>query len=631
MKYDEMKKLLIIASDAYYNRSESIISDTEFDIMRDDFKKNYPDDPLLKTIGAPVSELSSWEKMSHEIPMVSCNKVNEDTEFDKWIRDNKLKNETLVTSEKLDGCSISLKYVKGKLVNAITRGDGKIGENIYNNVIKMKNVIPNLPVNYSGSLRGEIIMKNGDLAFVNEICKSRGDRGYINVRNAASGICRNFSGKFCEYLTILYYYAEGDFETKESMYDFIIHLGLEVCPHYIGNIDKAKEVYNLYQNELREKLNYAIDGLVIESDNISTTESLGMLGENFRGVIAWKFGAETAKTKVVDVEFQLGNSGRVTPVLVVEPTKISGVTIQRVSVHNLAIFNEFKLHIGDVVIISRANDVIPFLKENLGGGNNKIIVPQKCPKCDGTLTEEPIFLVCNNENCVGAKVGNIIKWIQKTDMLGISDATIQSLYDEGLIRNAADLYKLKPSMINSLDGFGDKSAKKIVEIIQSKKEVSFGVFLGGLNINQFSDKTAELLEKNGYDNIDKILNESIENLCKVKGIGEITASAILVGLKEKLSIIKQLLDVGVKIMTKEKNVGGNLNGKSFCVTGSLEMGKRDDFIKMVEENGGVYKSGIAKDLSYLVTNDTDTGSAKNQKATSLGVAIINEVQFLKMI
>jgi DNA ligase (NAD+) len=364
LSYDEMKLKLIQACDSYYNKSFSFITDKEFDDLKDAFKEQYPDDPFLKTIGAPVPEASDWSKVKHSIPMCSCNKVKTVDEFIDWCASNRFDADTaLITSEKLDGMSLSIDYINGKLVNGITRGDGFIGEAITQNVIKMQNVKVNLDNKYTGSLRGEVLLNKNDFKAVNLICEARGEKGFQNIRNGASGIAKRYDSKYSEYLYVRYYYASGDFKTKSEMYQFIESLGLKTCKHFSGNFETSKIVYNEYEQSIRAGLDHAIDGLVIEPDNIETLNDLGMLNENLRGQIAWKFTSETAMTKIKDIVWQLGNSSRITPVAILETVELNGVNISRATMHNLDIFEKLKPYKGATCLISRRGDVIPFIEK----------------------------------------------------------------------------------------------------------------------------------------------------------------------------------------------------------------------------------------------------------------------------
>lgn len=361
--YEEHKSKLLEANDSYYNKSFSIMTDVEYDILKDEFIRNYPDDPFILTIGAPVPENTKWEKVKHKIPMLSCNKVNLVEEFVDWVKDHNL-TEDLVIAEKLDGCSVSIDYEDGKLIRATTRGDGEEGESITPNVLRMRNVKEILPVKFTGTLRGEIMMRHEDLKAINFICNKRDENEFQNVRNGASGIARRYDGKYVEYLYIEYYYVTGDFKTQKEYYEFIENiLGLKACKHYFGNVETVKLVYNEYEENLRAGLDHDIDGLVISPNNLSILNNLGKKGGNLRGQIAWKFNTEKKQTRIVDIHWQMGATGKYTPVAEVEPMHIGGVNITRASLHNYGNFMKLNPYKGAVCVISRRNDVIPYVEQ----------------------------------------------------------------------------------------------------------------------------------------------------------------------------------------------------------------------------------------------------------------------------
>lgn len=638
MDYNEIKRNLLEASDSYYNKSFSIISDAEFDKLKDEFTEHWPDDPFIKTIGAPVPENTKWNKVKHLIPMRSCNKVNTVDEFTKWLSSVGLMDQDIVISEKLDGISLSLDYQKGNLIRATTRGDGTIGEDITTNVLRMQNVKQKLPIPYTGSLRGEVMLKKKDFDSVNLVCEARGERTYQNVRNGASGIARNYDGKYCEYLYVEYYYASGDFTTKTSVYDFIDYdLGLKTCKHFVGNAETAKIVYNEYEEEIRAGLDHAIDGLVIEPNRIEIIENLGLLHDNWKGMIAWKFTSDKARTRILDVQWQLGDTKRLTPVAILETVELNGVNVSRASVHNLEIFRSFNFHKGDVVLVARNGDVIPQIYNNLSNhhGNErgeKINVSMACPVCGENSSEDGVFLVCKNDKCKGGQIGNLKKWVKKLDLKGIAEATLEKLYDAGYVKTPADLYKLEPHLICEIDGFKTRSASRIIETLNSKKEVTLSEFIAGLNIPNFSGKTAELLEKNGFESVKKMMNAQEYELTEIKGVGIETARSIIKGLQKKIKIIEELIGVGITIKSREENsnTGNPFSGKKVVFTGALNI-KRKDAQTLVKSVGGECPSSLSKDTDYLVMADVNSTSSKANKARSYGTEILSEDQFIKMI
>ena len=659
MSKEEMKALLLKAADAYYNKSNSIISDAEFDKLYDEFKSLHPNDPFLKTLGSPVDRSSAWEKATHKIPMGSLDKVTNSTEFHIWHSKHNIYD--FCVSEKLDGISIDLEYEKGKLICAITRGDGEIGEDITANVVRMQNVRKHLAetVHYygnmsthkepfTGSLRGEIILKQKDYESIVAIQKLRGEEPLKNLRNGASGVAKKRDGKYSEYLSIVYYDVTKETSTKAAKFHFIKdNLGLPTAFIHLvddGSIPDVIDIYDDYEAIRRASLDYEIDGLVVECNDIDQYTRLGSTDGRPKGATAFKFTSIKKETTILDVTWQLGKSGTITPVAELEPINIGGVTVKRASLANLENFKYMNLHYGDIVLVSRRGDVIPYVEKVVSSVvNNKVIEHiTNCPVCDTPTKVDGKFLVCPNPECDGSKIGDLKKWASVTEMqsLGMGGKTLEKLFDEGLVADVADLYTLQTSQLENLEGFGKRSAEKIVEIIDNKRELPLAEFIGGLNIRNFSTSMVELLVENGYDTLDKIFALNLETLVSIKGIEEKTATTFLKGLNLKLEVINKLLKNGVKIKENkimENSNDGNLSGKSFCFTGAVqaldESGKRykrGKLESLVKENGGEVKS-VSSGLTYLVQADPSSQSSKTKKALGLGIPVISDVDFLKML
>lgn len=640
LNYLEKKLLLLKASDNYYN-STPIMTDFKFDEFKDKFEEEFPNDPFLKTIGAPIPKTSKWKKTNHSRPMGSLNKTKNIDETNKWIENYWGKFEQCIISEKLDGSSLSLEYIDGKLVKAITRGDGIIGEDITINVLKMQNVKINLGIKYTGALRAEIILTGKDFDSLNKILEERGESRIKNLRNGANGIAKRYDSKYVEYLTVKYYDATGDFEDKLDIFDFLKNCGLKTAfINVCNNINEIEEIYNIYETKDRANLDYDIDGLVIEVNNIKLHSKFGNLNNRPKGAFALKFGSIKKTAKIIDVTWSLGNSGRVTPLIHIEPTKVGGVTIRKMSAHNLDIFK--KLNITDGILsFERSNDVIPTPIEMIKNGIKKYIRPINCPVCHSILNVDGAFLICENDDCPGNKIGNIKKWILKTGIKtqGIGDRTIEILYEKGFIQQPSDLYKLDYEKVAELDGFGKRSAELIKNIIESSRELTLQEFLSGLNIKNFSSETANLLIDHGYDTIDKILSININDIINIKGIGLKTAEDLAKGLKKKVYIIYSLLHdgTGINIIVKKK-IDGKLSGLSFCFTGAVgkinentgKTYKREEMERIVIDNGGEVKS-VKNGLTYLVQADPESVSSKTKNAQNLGVTIISENKFFEMI
>jgi len=640
-RIEELRQLLNIASDAYYNNSDSsYLTDEEFDKFKDELKTLSPDDPFLKQIGSPVKDNSHWEKREHKIAMSSLNKCNTVEEFRKWAED--IGDSLYCVNDKLDGISLDEEYENGKLEYATTRGEGDIGENIVRNVLKMKNVKPNIK-NFTGNLRGEIVLFQEDFEKINEICKKNNKKPFSNPRNAASGIAKKLDGTFCEFLTVLYYNCTGNFKTEKEKFEYIESLGLKTSYWDVGTVDDMVATYEKFEEGIRAKSQYCIDGLVIKANSIELQTKHGDLGGNPKAQIAWKFEAMKGKTKLVDIPWQMGNQQILTPVAIFDTIQL-GANISKASLCNVDMFLQMKLAKGDEIIVSRRNDVIPKVESiSKRSGNKPFEYPKTCPICNAPTTIRGKFLYCVNEECDGNVIGGLNKYVQKVDMKGLAESTLVKLYQKELIATPADLYRLTVEDVLSCDGFAQRSAEKVIEIINSRKELNLAIFVGALNIPQFSESMTKLLIAEGYDDLDKILKITKEELVKIKGIESKTADSFLKGIDKKKQLIKDLLDVGVTIKSKQERKGNSmsnkLGGKFYIFTGAINRidpatGKhynRDTLEGFVIENGGNISPSMNKETNFLVQADKNSKSSKTKKAEQYGTEIIDEEEFFKRI
>jgi len=365
----QLVEILKRADNAYYNQDESQMPDHEYDALKDELTSLDPTHPQLSQTGPVELSDSKWKKAKHKIAMTSLNKMNTVEDFDGWRRKRKISTSEYAVSDKADGISISIDWVNGKYTRAVTRGkDGVIGEDITINVVRMQNVPAQLPVPYTGTLRGEIVLTEKDFEAVNEIRQAKGEKLFENLRNGVSGLARKYKGPYCEYAKVIYYNATNlDIATKYSLFLHIsVDLGLEtvgfcLCHSY----EEVEDLYEEYEDHRRAELDYDIDGMVVEINDIEKCEAQGMLHDNPAGAIAWKFGSLKGKTILKDVVWQLGKTGKNTPVAILEPLKLGGVTIRRASLHNYKNFIKLKPYKNAVCVISRRNDVIPFVEEIL--------------------------------------------------------------------------------------------------------------------------------------------------------------------------------------------------------------------------------------------------------------------------
>ena len=675
MTKEERQKQLLKWSDSYYNKSISLVPDHVYDVKYDSFANDFPDDPFLKTVGSRPDPASKWEKATHKIPMGSLNKVTNEDEFNKWAQNSN--SDAFVASEKLDGISIDLEYYNGILVKAITRGDGEIGEDITKNVRRMQNVVSDFGKErssitgrenytitartFTDSVRGEIILKQHDFETIVAIQKERGEEPLKNLRNGAGGIAKRRDGKYSEYCSVVYFDIVGEFNTKSDKFYYIRDV-LELPVSYIGTFemesgayiseseinDEIVSIINHYETSARSKLKYEIDGIVIDVNDTKHFNELGEINKRPKGAVAYKFESIKKETTILGVTWQLGKSGTITPVAELEPVEMGGVTVKRASLHNLENFKNLELSKGTKVLVSRRNDVIPYIEKVISyqRGSLPFHRPLVCTVCGEILVENGKFLECPNPMCDGAKIGDLKKWASVTEMqsLGIGGKTLEKLYNEDFIYEPQDLYTLEADEVEQLEGFGKRSAEKIVEVIQSKKELPLSEFIGGLNIRNFSTSMVELLVENGHDTLKKLYALNFDILVGIKGIEEKTAKVFLNGLSLKKGIIDGLLASGVSIIEPDSisgntilSMAGKLSGMTFCFTGAVqavdengERYKRSMLESLVKENGGTVKS-VSSGLMYLVQADPNSESSKTVKATKLGVQIISDIDFLSMI
>ncbi len=618
------------ADDAYYNKSAPIVSDAVYDAWRDELgdmvRKNLVNKRMsdqivacLSRVGAQVA-VTEWKKATHDIPMASLNKVNTADEFRAWARECNAKE--ILLTEKLDGISINTVWDHGELVQAITRGDGSVGEDITPNVRRMKGIPKKLRKDFSGSLRGEIILRRSDhKAHFSE---------YANPRNAASGIAKRYDGHGSEHLTVLMYQvASGKiFDTERDQFLYLASLGTET-PHYnvFKSVDLALKEFARYEKTVREQLDYEIDGLVGRVNDMNAQFKLGDVGRGPKGAIAYKFAAEMRETTLRDIVWQVGSTGRLTPVAEFDPVQLVGATITRASLYNTSYIRELGISIGCKVIVARANDVIPRVEE-VSRSNGKVASPPRsCPACGGAVREDGEYLLCTNKkDCPAQALGRLKMWIKENNILEWGDKVLKKLLEAELVSDVGDLYRLTVKELAGLDRMGEKSAQNLIDVLNKHREVALENLVGGLGIDGVATSTTKMIISAGHDSLDAMKKLSARTIENIPGFGETRAQAFVNGLRENDARIKDILAAGVKIKARTK---GALTGKSFCFTGAMSK-PRPELHRMVEENGGDVKKSVGRGLNYLVTADPNSTSSKAQEARKLGTKLISEDEFLSM-
>lgn len=617
----ELEKLIAAAKDNYYNRQPTV-SDETYDAWVDELADLDTMNRLVVSVGAPA--VSEWAKVKHEYPMGSLNKVNTQEEMTDWIN-TYASGESLFVTEKLDGISVQVKYVDGKLVQACTRGDGFIGENITVNVAKMQGILERLPKRVSCTLRGEIVLLKSDHEkhFKND---------YANTRNAASGIAKRYDGRGCEHLTVvLYKVVRGpEFTTQDEQFKYIDSLKLRTPSWVLSGmwlgIKTPHDIWVDYQQSKRDRLDYEIDGLVVMINDLSKQFALGEKDLRPIGSVAFKFAPITRETVLRGIVWQTGGTGRITPVAQFDPVNLLGATVENASLYNAKYIADLKLDIGARVLVARANDVIPRVVTVVRSTGTMYEPPQLCPSCSAPTSRDGEYLVCTNHlNCSAQVVGRLSQWIKSIEILEWGETLLEKLVSSGLVRSVPDLYRLTETKLSELDRMGPKLAAKLVTLLHAKKVIPLEDLLGSLSIPGVATSTIKAVIDAGYDDVDKIRAASLGNLSKVSGLGPMKARSLHSWLATKGEVLDELASVGV---TPQERVKGKFSGVTFCFTGEM-VNKRGDLEDMVKSRGGEVKSSVTKKLSFLVLADTST--TKAVQAQKYGVKCISEDDFLAMV
>ncbi len=605
----------------YYN-SQPEISDEDFDQLWDELKKLDPNNEVFFKVGSDFDV--SLDKVPHLIPMNSQAKVTTPAEFSKWAR--KMGYPLFIIQFKLDGISVELQYLRGKFQYGVTRGDGLIGDDISHNVRKMIAFVSEVNPEFTGAVRGEIILT------MDIFQKKYPDAK--NSRNMASGITKRKDSKGSEDLTIIVYDAINinpnyKFKNELEKLKWLKDYKFEVVD--IHMFKSTEEVVN-YRDDvmvsIRDQLNFGIDGLVIKGKEIDLED---MKRARPTKQIAFKFDPEEVESTVIEVEWS--ESGpNYTPIAIIEPTSIAGTTVQRASLANPNLIKELDLKIGSKVVVSKRGDIIPKIERVIQNPSNAKMIefPTVCNACKTPLINEGTRLYCPNKDCSKRAYHRLTMWIKRLGVKNFGELILKQLFALGRVQKISDLYELKVSDLTKLDRVGEKSAQKALDNLFAVKEVSLSKFIGGFNLENVGETLVEKVVKAGYDTLEKIRNATAHNLANIELFGDITANQFHNEFHALYFDMLKTLKTN-KIKIRSIKMGSNkFDGLTFCFTGKLETMTRNEANQLVTENGGTPKSAVVKDLSYLVTNSTEPTS-KYVKAQGQGSKIITEDEFLAMI
>lgn len=654
-RIEELTKILNEANYNYYILDNPTISDQEFDKYLRELIELEMEYPNLKKDSSPTTRvgggvIEGFEKVNHTIPMLSISDVFNEEEiifFDEKIKKEGY-NPEYVCELKIDGLSVSLRYEKGKLVRAATRGNGTTGDDITNNVKTIKTIPLTLKKEIDIEVRGEIYMSKKTLKRLNEEREKNSQPLLQNCRNAASGSIKLLDSKEVAKRNLeawIYHLPnplDYDLTTQEKALEFMKELGFRTNP----NNKVVNDVNGIIKfiddiSERRNNLEYDIDGVVVKVNDINMQQKLGYTSKYPKWCIAYKFPAENVYTRLIDIIFTVGRTGQITPNAVLEPVIVAGSTIKRATLHNEDNIINKDIRIGDIVSVYKAGDVIPAvgnpLKERRTGKEIPFTMIDKCPICGTKIIrkEEEADYFCPNPNCDARKVENLIHFASKDAMNieGLGDNIMEDLYNYDYIKNISDIYELNKytKELETLEGYGKKSVENLFKSIENSKNNSLERLLFALGIKQVGSKTAKVLAKH-YLTLDNIINTTKEDLLEIKDIGEIIANNIVKYFKDEnnLNIINKLKEYNLNMNYISNDIvkeNDNFLNKTFVLTGTLNNITRNEASKLIENNGGKVTSSVTKKTNVVILGDNP--GSKYDKALSLGIEIWQEEEFLE--
>ena len=658
---DELANKIKKYQKSYYE-NEAEISDEEFDALWDELKSLDPNHPVLKEVGSDVDfsaqnpdSKDGFQKAKHLIPMGSQEKAANPEQFLAWA--NKHKYPEYLVEYKLDGASLELQYENGVFTKAVTRGNGEIGDDITQNALKMSGIVKQLDNKYTGGVRGEVIMTR-------TVHKNHfSDKA--NCRNAANGLMKRKDGTGSEHLTVICYDAffintdlqdsssgiKSPFSTEKEKILWLKKSGfntaeLEICKNPEEVIDYRAKVM-----ELRPTLDFDIDGLVVKNNQIDIEDAFRNRPDK---QIAFKFSLEEAISTVKKVIWN-ENGATYTPIAEFDTVELAGTKVSRASLANPNTIRDLGLYIGSKVVVTKRGEIIPkieyVLKEEIFSEEDTLFaaaqkedlqpveIPTTCGTCGSTLQNDGTRLFCPNPKCSKRALHQIEKWISVLDIRDFGTTLIKNLFDAKDIQSIYDIYKLDEEtltkhFLNEESIEKDKvslGAKKVLQAIEKSKNVTLAKFVAGFDIEGIGETMVEKLIEGGFSTLDSLLSASEQDFSDVYMFAEITAKTLFNGLKDNKEEMEKLVKENIITIESTAVENPKLAGLSFCFTGELYTMKRAEAEKKVKALGGTTKSSVVKGLSYLVTNDTSSGSAKNVKAQNLGIPVINEEEFLKML
>ena len=623
---DELAQRVEYYQDRYYN-DQPEISDAEFDELWDELQRRAPNHPIFSRVG--VDEATGFPKRRHLMPMNSQEKASTPDQLLKWA--GRIAHELFIVQYKLDGASIELQYRDGRFEYGVTRGDGTVGDDITANVRRMQGVVETVPHQFTGAVRGEVIMEH-------EVHRQYyADKA--NCRNAANGLMKRKDGHGSEHLKVLCYdaHADGDtrpFDDELSKLKWIEEQGFLLVPYETFHTAEEIVHYRDVVAEQRASLDYDIDGLVVKGPEIDWAD---MRRARPQKQVAFKFSAEEALSVLRKVEWS--TSGHLyTPVAIIDPVQLAGTTVRRASLVHPELIADMDLRIGSEVVVTKRGDIIPKIERLVRQlpEATPIDVPHTCETCGTELINEGKRLYCPNLTCPKRDFHRLQKWISVLEVRDFGDVLLTKLFNAGMVRRIADFYRLRWEDVASFEGMGETSAKKALANLHAVQSVSLARFVAGFDIFGIAELKIQKVVDAGFSTLKSLQEASAADLAQAEGIAEITADQIARGVREVYPFMKDVLDTGAITVGEGQDAAPThenlpLQGEVYCFTGSLAAMTRSEAERRVAAHGGQVRSSVTSHVDYVVTNDPSAGSSKLKTAAKLQIPIITEEEFLERL